>query len=140
VSIVEIIACMVVGSAIGLFYANKVEMTKMPEMVAIFNGFGGLASFAVALSGYFLSTLILVEPISMVIIISIVVSVFIGGITFTGSLIAYLKLNGNISGAPITFKGQHPLNLALFIGFIVTAVFTAIDQTDPLLIIILILI
>lgn len=140
ISIVEIIGCIVVGSAIGLFYANKVEMTKMPEMVAIFNGFGGLASFSVALSGYFLSTVVLGEPISMVTIISIIVSVFIGGLTFTGSMVAYLKLNGNISGSPITFKGQHPLNLVLFLGFLAAAVFTAIDQTDPLLMIILIVI
>lgn len=140
VSLVEIFGCIILGSAIGLYYANKVEMTKMPEMVAIFNGFGGLASFAVALSDYFLRTEVNIETISMVTIVSIIISVFIGGITFTGSIVAYLKLNGNISGSPITFKGQHPLNLLLFIGFVGTAIFTAMDQTDPTLIIVLIVI
>jgi len=140
ISLVEIFGCIILGSAIGLYYANKVEMTKMPEMVAIFNGFGGLASFAVALSDYFLRTEVTMESITMVTIISIIVSVFIGGLTFTGSLVAYLKLNGNISGSPITFKGQHPINLILFIAFLATAVFTVIDQTDPLFIIVLIVI
>jgi NAD(P) transhydrogenase subunit beta len=140
ISLVEIFGCIILGSAIGLYYANKVEMTKMPEMVAIFNGFGGLASFAVALSDYFLRTEINMESISMVTIVSIIVSVFIGGVTFTGSIVAYLKLNGNISGSPITFKGQHPLNLVLFLGFLVAAVFTAMDQTDPTLIVILVVI
>ncbi|REG82727.1 NAD(P)(+) transhydrogenase (Re/Si-specific) subunit beta [Algoriphagus antarcticus] len=140
ISLVEIFACIVLGSAIGLYYANKVEMTKMPEMVAIFNGFGGLASFSVALSDYFLRTEVNMESIELVTVISIIVSVFIGGLTFTGSLVAYLKLNGNISGSPITFKGQHPINLILFLGFLTAAVFTVIDQTDPILIIILIVI
>ena len=140
ISLVEIIGCIVVGSAIGLYYANKVEMTKMPEMVAIFNGFGGLASFSVALSDYFLRTEVNMESIELVTVISIIVSVFIGGLTFTGSMVAYLKLNGNISGSPITFKGQHPINLILFLGFLTAAVFTVIDQTDPTLIIILIVI
>ncbi|MDR7130024.1 NAD(P) transhydrogenase subunit beta [Algoriphagus sp. 4150] len=138
ISLVEIFACIVLGSAIGLYYANKVEMTKMPEMVAIFNGFGGLASFSVALSDYFLRTDVNMESIELVTVISIIVSVFIGGLTFTGSLVAYLKLNGNISGSPITFKGQHPINLILFLGFLTAAVFTVIDQTDPILIIVLI--
>ncbi|MEP0713717.1 MAG: NAD(P)(+) transhydrogenase (Re/Si-specific) subunit beta, partial [Algoriphagus sp.] len=124
ISLVEILGCIVVGSAIGMYYANKVEMTKMPEMVAIFNGFGGLASFSVALSDYFLRTEVNVESIALVTVISIIISVFIGGLTFTGSLIAYLKLNGNISGSPITFKGQHAINLLLFLGFLTAAVFT----------------
>ncbi|PZX47589.1 NAD(P)(+) transhydrogenase (Re/Si-specific) subunit beta [Algoriphagus chordae] len=140
ISLVEILACIVLGSAIGLYYANKVEMTKMPEMVAIFNGFGGLASFSVALSDYFLRTEVNMQSIELVTVISIIVSVFIGGLTFTGSLIAYLKLNGNISGSPITFKGQHAINLVLFLGFLTAAVFTVVDQTDPMLIIILIVI
>ncbi|WP_373397152.1 NAD(P)(+) transhydrogenase (Re/Si-specific) subunit beta [Algoriphagus halophilus] len=140
ISFVEIFACIVVGAAIGLYYANKVEMTKMPEMVALFNGFGGLASFSVALSDYFLRTNVNLESIELVTVISIIVSVFIGGVTFTGSIIAFLKLNGNISGSPITFKGQHPLNLALFLSFLTAATFTVIDQTDPVLIIVLIVI
>lgn len=140
ISLVEILGCIVLGSAIGLYYANKVEMTKMPEMVAIFNGFGGLASFSVALSDYFLRTEVNMESIELVTVISIIVSVFIGGLTFTGSLIAYLKLNGNISGSPITFKGQHAINLILFLGFLTAAVFTVMDQTDPMLIIILVVI
>lgn len=140
ISLVEIFGCIVLGSSIGLYYANKVEMTKMPEMVALFNGFGGLASFSVALSDYFLRTEVNMESIELVTVISIIVSVFIGGVTFTGSIIAFLKLNGNISGSPITFKGQHPLNLVLFLSFLAAATYTIIDQSDPILIIALIVI
>ena len=56
VSFAEIIVCMALGSAIGLYYANKVKMTKIPEMVSLFNGFGGMASMAVAISDFWLKT------------------------------------------------------------------------------------
>ncbi|TNF39949.1 MAG: NAD synthetase, partial [Cytophagales bacterium] len=55
-SFVEMFACMLVGGAIGLYYAKKVEMTQIPEMVALFNGFGGMASLGVALSDHFFKT------------------------------------------------------------------------------------
>lgn len=112
-SFVEIFSCMLIGGAIGLYYAKKVEMTQIPEMVALFNGFGGLASLGVALSDHFLKTAVLAVEIDPVNSISIIASVLIGGVTFTGSMVAWLKLNGKVSGQPITFKGQHVLNLAL---------------------------
>jgi NAD(P) transhydrogenase subunit beta len=111
VSITEILACMAIGSAIGLYYAYKVEMTKIPEMVSLFNGFGGLASVAVAVSDFWLKTNVTMVQMGIIITISIVLSVFIGAITFTGSMVAFLKLNGKVTGNPITFKGQHLINL-----------------------------
>lgn len=137
-SFVEIFGCMLVGGAIGLYYAKKVEMTQIPEMVALFNGFGGLASLSVALSDHFLKTEVLSLEIDPVNSISIIASVLIGGITFTGSIVAWLKLNGKISGQPITFKGQHLLNLALLISFLVVSVFTFLYQSDPMYITILV--
>lgn len=137
-SFVEIFACMLLGGAIGLYYAKKVEMTQIPEMVALFNGFGGLASLSVALSDHFLKTDVLSLEIDPVNSISIIASVLIGGITFTGSIVAWLKLNGKISGQPITFKGQHLLNLALLISFLVISVFTFMYQNDPMYITILV--
>ncbi len=119
---VEIFVCILIGSAIGLFYATRVAMTKIPEMVALFNGFGGLASFAVALSDYFLKSGISIESLDAVNLTSIIISVLIGGVTFTGSMIAYLKLDGKVSGQPITFGGQHLVNLLLLIAFAVVAV------------------
>ena len=117
----EILACVVIGSAIGLYYARAVEMTGIPEMVALFNGFGGLASVAVALSDYFFR-MGKMEPLDLIIGVSILVSLLIGGVTFTGSMVAYGKLSGKITGSPVTFKGQHLLNLILLIAFIVLSV------------------
>ncbi|MFT4856564.1 MAG: NAD(P) transhydrogenase subunit beta, partial [Planctomycetota bacterium] len=116
----------------GLYISQKVEMTKIPEMVALFNGFGGLASFAVALSDYFFKTQSLDTYPDSINAISIIVSVLIGGITFTGSMIAYLKLDGKISGSPITFKGQHPLNLILLVAFIVAGALAYLNPGDPI--------
>lgn len=130
VSLVEILICVVIGSAIGLFIAFKVEMTQMPEMVALFNGFGGLGSLAVALSFYWLNSQELNADIDAITGTSTALSIFIGGLTFTGSIIAFLKLNGKISGKPITFGGQHLLNLILLILAIVASVFAIIYQVD----------
>lgn len=127
---VEIFVCILIGGAIGLFYATRVAMTKIPEMVALFNGFGGLASFGVALSDYFLKSEVSAISLDAVNLTSIILSVLIGGVTFTGSMIAYLKLDGKVSGQPITFSGQHLLNLVLLIAFIVTAVLVFIDPTN----------
>lgn len=137
VSITEILACMVIGSAIGLFYANKVEMTKIPEMVSLFNGFGGLASVAVAVSDFWLKTNVNVVQMDIIITISIVLSVFIGAITFTGSMVAFLKLNGKITGNPITFKGQHLINLILLLVFLSASIFAVVNQLDTSIIIVL---
>lgn len=134
----EIFISILVGSVIGLYYATKVPMTKIPEMVALFNGFGGLASFAVALSDYFLKSTTSVESLDAVNLTSIIISVLIGGVTFTGSMIAYLKLDGKVSGQPITFGGQHLLNLILLIGFVAASVLVFLDPTNLTLILILV--
>ncbi|MBN3520272.1 NAD(P)(+) transhydrogenase (Re/Si-specific) subunit beta [Algoriphagus lutimaris] len=139
-SFVEIFICILIGGAIGLYVSKKVEMTKIPEMVALFNGFGGLASFAVALSDYFFKTQAVNTYPDSVNSISIIVSVLIGGVTFTGSMIAFLKLDGKVSGSPITFKGQHLLNLILLIAFGVAGTLTFMNPGDPTFMIALIVI
>ncbi|MAV64303.1 MAG: NAD synthetase [Pelagibacteraceae bacterium TMED237] len=98
----------IVGSIIGAFFAIKVEMTQMPQLVAIFNGFGGAASALVACSEFLK---VLGGEIFSVIAISL--SIIIGTLTFTGSFIAFGKLQGFISGQPITFGGQQLLNAIL---------------------------
>jgi H+-translocating NAD(P) transhydrogenase subunit beta len=138
ISFLEIFICILIGGAIGLFYATRVQMTKIPEMVALFNGFGGLASFSVALSDYFQKSGNPLESLGGVNLTSIILSVLIGGLTFTGSLIAYLKLDGKISGQPITFGGQHLINLLLLIAFVVASVFVFLDPSNLLFISILI--
>lgn len=110
VSLNLIIAGVLIGGAIGAFAAKKVEMTAMPEMVAIFNGFGGGASALVAwgefsrMEATFFGTQDLV---------TIGLSILIGSITFTGSFVAFGKLKGFISGRPLTFSGQNWFNALL---------------------------
>ena len=116
---------MLIGSIIGLFFAIKVEMTQMPQLVAIFNGFGGSASALVAASE-FLKNKGLTSPsieASLLLIISITLSVLIGTLTFTGSFIAFGKLQGIISTKPITFPGQQIFNAILAVFMLTAAYF-----------------
>lgn len=115
----EILLCIAIGSAIGLYVAKKVQMTQMPEMVALFNGFGGLASVGVGISEYWRESYERGMEIHNVTLVSILLSVLIGGITFTGSYIAFAKLSGKISGNSIVYKGQHLINLLLLLAGIV---------------------
>ena len=101
-----------IGSLIGFFAATRVKMTAMPEMVALFNGFGGIASLLVGSSEY----LVGFDPNSAL-LIAIYLTVLIGGVTFSGSLIAWGKLSEIISGKPFLYKGQQIVN-ALLLGFI----------------------
>lgn len=104
-----------VGAIIGAVWAKKVKMTGMPELVALFNGFGGLASLLVAWSefakvdsaGVVLPHSVAENPVSEV---SLFLTILIGAITFTGSLLAYGKLSEKISGRPFLFKGQQVVN------------------------------
>ena len=107
-----IIIGVVVGSIIGAWAAYAVKMTAMPEMVALFNGFGGLASMLVGWLEYHTHP---ESPEST--IISVYFAVLIGAVTFTGSIIAFAKLNERITGRPILFPGQRIVN-ALLLGIL----------------------
>ena len=98
-----------IGSVIGLLFATRVQMTEMPQMVAIFNGLGGAASAFVASSEFFK-----VNDLGIIICIS----VFIGTLTFSGSFIAFGKLQGIISGRAITFSGQQIINALMFASIV----------------------
>src|SRR5690606_34111124 len=137
ITLIDILVCIIIGSAIGLLFAFKVKMTKVPEMVALFNGFGGLASLTVALADFWLNTQEKSLVIDQITVVSVAVSVLIGGITFTGSIIAFLKLNGTVSGRAITFKGQHLINLILLVAAVVITVFALNDFSNANYIIIL---
>ena len=110
-----IIAGIIIGGAIGAYVARTVEMTAMPQMVAIFNGFGGGASLLVATAEFY-RLLIVTGVISDFTITTIGLSIIIGGITFTGSIVAFAKLQGIMRGAPILFKGQQIINGILLVG------------------------
>ena len=98
------------GAVIGLLFATRVQMTEMPQMVAIFNGLGGAASALVASSEFFK-----IDDLSFIICLS----VFIGTLTFSGSFIAFGKLQGIVSGRAVTFKGQQALNALIFAAIVV---------------------
>jgi NAD(P) transhydrogenase subunit beta len=118
-SLPEVLICIVIGSAIGYYISQKVQMTEMPEMVAVFNGFGGIASLFVGLSDFWLESVEKGEIVDNITLVSILLSVLIGGITFTGSMVAYGKLSGKVSGNAIVFTGQHVTNLLLLLVAIV---------------------
>ena len=106
---------MVIGGGIGTVAAIRVPMTSMPEFVALFNGTGGLASLLVGWAEYnkFLNT-----PdgtLELVPVIAIFLAVLIGGVTFTGSMIAYAKLAERIDGKPVLYKGQQIVNGVLLV-------------------------
>jgi NAD(P) transhydrogenase subunit beta len=113
-------------------------MTQMPEMVALFNGFGGGASVLVATSEYW--RMVHDADIAMPVVtgIGVVLSVFIGAITLTGSLVAYGKLSGKVNGGSITFGGQHPVNAALFLGIVILSILIVIFPNNDLYMLLLI--
>jgi NAD(P) transhydrogenase subunit beta len=120
-----IIAGMVIGGAIGSIAAKRVRMTHMPEMVALFNGSGGIASLFVGWASQ-------MNPgpggLSTASEIPLYLAVLIGGVTCTGSLVAYLKLAEKMSGKPILFTGQQILNIALLVGLVTLGVFFVRDS------------
>ena len=117
-----------IGSIIGAFFAIRVEMTQMPQMVAIFNGFGGIASALIASAEYLNPDGIL----STFNLSTISLSVFVGTLTFTGSFIAFGKLQGFISGQPIIFPGQQILNGLIALFLISTASFMVSFSSNPI--------
>jgi NAD(P) transhydrogenase subunit beta len=102
----------VIGALIGSVSARAVQMTAMPQMVGIFNGFGGGASALVAISE-FLRVLGHGEILTGDAGVSIMLGTLIGGVTFSGSMIAFVKLQGLMTGAPVTWPLQKSLNLVL---------------------------
>ena len=105
-----IIVGIISGGIVGYLAATKVQMTSMPEMVAIFNGFGGIASLLVG-SAEFVGT----SEINSALFFAIYLTVLIGGMTFTGSLVAYAKLSEIIGGRPTLYKGQQIVNSLLLL-------------------------
>jgi len=126
-----IIAGVVIGSLIGIVLAKKVQMTAMPELVAVFNGFGGAASALVAWGELARTKDVL--SFDSTGLVSIGLSVFIGALTFTGSFVAFGKLSGFISGNAITFPGLNIINIAAMVATIGLIGFFAIDPTNTTL-------
>ena len=117
-SIVEIGAAIVIGGVIGLVTARKIQMTAMPQLVAAFHSLVGMAAVLVGAAAFLnpeafgiVNASGSILPVSRV---ELGLGVAIGAITFSGSVIAFLKLNGNMSGAPILLPLRHVINLGLW--------------------------
>ncbi|MFQ5748701.1 MAG: NAD(P)(+) transhydrogenase (Re/Si-specific) subunit beta [Planctomycetota bacterium] len=130
------------GSGIGVWLARTVKMTGMPEMVALLNGFGGIASLLVALSSFWGRYLpqfggLQVEgsPADLVgseWTVAVVLSVLVGGVTFTGSLVAMGKLAGKISGKPILLPSRHLISIAVGAGCLLAGFLGGFEASGPL--------
>lgn len=105
----------VLGGVIGAGAARLVQMTSMPEMVALFNGFGGMASLLVGAAA-------LATAGGTFTLVTIVLSILIGGLTFTGSLVAYGKLSETIGSGAVTFRGQQIVNSLIVLGILASSV------------------
>jgi len=120
-----IIVGVIIGSIIGAVAARIVAMTQMPEMVALFNGFGGIASLLVGWEAYHS-----IPNSETFTITTIFLSVLIGGVTFSGSLIAFAKLSEIISGKPTLFKGQKIFNLLLLLSIVVVGILYILNPAE----------
>ena len=134
-SYVEIGVAIFIGGAIGTFIALRIQMTALPQLVAAFHSLVGLAAVFVAAAAFY-------DPFSLNIgefgligmssLIEMSIGTFIGAVTFSGSVLAFGKLQGTISGTPIIFKFQHFLNAIIFLLIIVLIVFFVFDQSSTI--------
>ena len=132
-SLVYVIIFLMIGGAIGAIIAFKIPMTAMPELVAGFHSLVGLAAVFVAIAAYLnpeVFNLGNIGNIKLASLIEMSIGAAVGAITFSGSIIAFLKLRGIMSGSPITFSGQHFLNLILGIAIFVLIYYLCKTQSD----------
>ncbi|MEX2517759.1 MAG: NAD(P)(+) transhydrogenase (Re/Si-specific) subunit beta, partial [Paracoccaceae bacterium] len=122
----------VVGGGAGGVIARKIEMTKMPQLVAAFHSLVGLAAVFVAAGAFYSPEAYGIGEVGAIhtgSIIEMSLGVAIGAITFSGSIIAFAKLDGRMSGAPIMISGRHMINLALAIGLVVMVILLITTQS-----------
>ncbi|MDG2790871.1 Re/Si-specific NAD(P)(+) transhydrogenase subunit beta [Vibrio parahaemolyticus] len=110
-----IIIAMAIGGAIGIFYAKKVEMTEMPELVAILHSFVGLAAVLVGYNSYLDAPEAATHAEHVIHLVEVFLGVFIGAVTFTGSIVAFGKLRGVISSSPLNLPHKHKMNLTAIV-------------------------
>src|SRR6476620_5426351 len=140
-SLPEIIAAMVVGGGVGIVTARKIQMTAMPQLVAAFHSLVGMAAVLVGAAAYLnpeaFGIGVRITPIATPSFVSILpvsriemgLGVAIGAITFSGSVIAFLKLNGNMSGKPILLPLRHVINLGTLAAILGLIAYFTQDQS-----------
>ena len=127
-----IVVPLLIGAVVGGFVAARIAMTAMPQLVAGFHSLVGLAAVLIAVAAFYNPSAFGIGDFGAIKIASLIemsLGVSIGAITFTGSCIAFLKLQGLMTGSPITFKGQHFFNLLIGIAIVVSIVFLVREQT-----------
>ena len=134
-----ILILMIIGGSIGIYLAKNVQMTEMPELVAILHSLVGLAAVLVGYVNFLDETLILKGTEKLIHSIELYIGIFIGVITFSGSIIAFGKLSGKIGGNPLILPSRHLLNLGIiliviFYGYIFTTASSINDAIIPLII------
>ena len=135
ISLIYVLIFLLLGGAVGAFIAFKIPMTAMPELVAGFHSLVGLAAVFVAIAAFLdpeAFGLGLPLNIKLASLIEMSIGAAVGAVTFSGSVIAFLKLRGIMSGSPIVFKGQHFLNLFLGLSIIVLIYFLCQTQLPTL--------
>ncbi|ULJ59458.1 Re/Si-specific NAD(P)(+) transhydrogenase subunit beta [Wielerella bovis] len=122
-----IILAMIVGAAVGIHKAKKVEMTEMPELIALLHSFVGLAAVLVGFNSFIDAGDVSAE-MHTIHLVEVFLGVFIGAVTFTGSVVAFGKLNGKIASKPLQLPHKHKLNAAaLLVSFILLLCFVSAD-------------
>ena len=132
-SYVEIGAAIFIGGTIGTFIALRIKMTALPQLVAAFHSLVGLAAVFVAAAAFYDPSSLNIGEfglIGMTSLIEMSIGTFIGAVTFSGSVLAFGKLQGTISGKPIVFKFQHYFNTLIFLLIIVLIIFFVLDQSS----------
>ncbi len=133
VSLIEILIAIGIGAVIGIVMARRIAMTAMPQLVAAFHSLVGLAAVAVAAAAYLNPQAFgIADAAGQIFTVSRVemgLGIAIGAITFSGSVIAFLKLNGNMSGAAIMLPGRHIINLGTLAAIIGLVAYFTIDQS-----------
>ena len=131
----EIGAAILIGGAIGSFIALRIEMTALPQLVAAFHSLVGLAAVFVAAAAFYDPVAFNIGKVGSIKTASLVemsIGTFIGAITFSGSVLAFGKLQGTISGKPIVFKFQHLINALIFLIIIFLIVLFVINQSPTI--------
>ncbi|MDM8532111.1 NAD(P)(+) transhydrogenase (Re/Si-specific) subunit beta [Anaerolineales bacterium HSG25] len=130
-----IVAGIIIGTIIGVASARLIEMTAMPEMVALLNGSGGLASLLLGWSEYQRNFDIVAFSAFV-----IALTALIGGVTFSGSIIAWGKLSGKLDGKPVLFSGQQVVNAGLLLAILVCTIIFALNPANGLVIFIVLIV
>ena len=134
-----IIGSLAVGGAVGLYAARKVQMTQMPELVALMHSLVGLAACLVGFASYVDTSIVLEGAAETIHHVEIYLGILIGAVTFSGSIVAFGKLSGKIGGKPLMLPARHWINLAMLVAVIIVgarflAAPTAAEGMTPLLV------